>query len=184
VSAGQRLGRRGRVDAIQADAVLRPRGVEDRERVAVRHANDLAGDHLGAGRDRVGEQECGEGKVLHRWRRANKIRARACCTLTRPSERETMRTLLAALFVAVLSSIASTQAAEREALVIAQAKDAPIDINRAKADELMTLKGIGEVRAAAIIKGRPYARKDELVQKKILPDSVYNEIKDKIIAKQ
>ena len=65
-----------------------------------------------------------------------------------------------------------------------QAKDALIDINRAKADELMTLKGIGEARAAAIIKGRPYARKDELVQKKILPESVYNEIKDRIIAKQ
>jgi DNA uptake protein ComE-like DNA-binding protein len=59
-----------------------------------------------------------------------------------------------------------------------------IDINRARADELMTLKGIGEARAAAVIKGRPYARKYELVQKKILPESVYNEIKDKIIAKQ
>jgi len=31
---------------------------------------------------------------------------------------------------------------------------------------------------ATIIRGRPYARKDELVQKKILPESVYNEIKD------
>jgi hypothetical protein len=59
-----------------------------------------------------------------------------------------------------------------------------IDINQAKADELMTLKGIGEARAAAIIKGRPYARKDELMQKKIIPESVYNDIKDKIIAKQ
>jgi DNA uptake protein ComE-like DNA-binding protein len=34
----------------------------------------------------------------------------------------------------------------------------------AKSDELMTLKGVGEARAAAIIKGSPYARKDELVQ--------------------
>jgi len=48
----------------------------------------------------------------------------------------------------------------------------------------MTLKGIGEARAEAIIKGRPYARKDELVKKKILPESVYNEIKDQIVAKQ
>ena len=48
----------------------------------------------------------------------------------------------------------------------------------------MTLKGIGEARAAAVIKGRPYERKDELVQEKILPESVYNEIKGKIIAKQ
>jgi DNA uptake protein ComE-like DNA-binding protein len=48
----------------------------------------------------------------------------------------------------------------------------------------MTLKGIGEARATAIIKGRPYARKDELVQKKIIPESVYNDIKDQIVAKQ
>jgi DNA uptake protein ComE-like DNA-binding protein len=46
------------------------------------------------------------------------------------------------------------------------------------------LKGIGMARAAASIKSRPYARKDELVQKKILPEFVYNQIKDKIIAKQ
>jgi DNA uptake protein ComE-like DNA-binding protein len=71
-----------------------------------------------------------------------------------------------------------------EPLLLAQAKSAPIDINRAKAEELMTLKGIGDARAAAIIKGRPYARKDELVQKKIIPESVYNDIKDQIIAKQ
>jgi DNA uptake protein ComE-like DNA-binding protein len=95
-----------------------------------------------------------------------------------------MRALLAALYVAVLSLVVPTQAAERDAVLLAQSKDALIDINRAKADELMTLKGIGDARAAAIIKGRPYARKDELVQKKILPESVYNEIKDKIIAKQ
>jgi hypothetical protein len=51
-------------------------------------------------------------------------------------------------------------------------------------DGLMTLKGIGEARAAAIIKGSPHARKDELVQQKILPESVYNEFKDMIGAKQ
>lgn len=75
--------------------------------------------------------------------------------------------------------VAPLLAAEREPVLVAQAKAAQIDINRAKADELMTLKGIGEARAAAITKGRPYARKDELVQKKILPESVYNEIKDR-----
>lgn len=102
----------------------------------------------------------------------------------RQSERGTMRALLVALFVGVLSSLTSSLAAERETVRVAQAKAEQIDINRAKAEELMTLKGIGEGRAAAIIKGRPYTRKDELVQKKILPESVYNEIKDKIIAKQ
>ena len=65
-----------------------------------------------------------------------------------------------------------------------QPKTDRIDINRASADELMTLKGIGEARSKAIIKNRPYARKDELVQKKIIPQSVYDEISDQIIAKQ
>lgn len=95
-----------------------------------------------------------------------------------------MKTLLAAFIAGVLSLATPTFAAQGDSVLVAQAKTELIDINRAKADELMTLKGIGEARAAAIIKGRPYARKDELVQKKIIPESVYNEIKDNIIAKQ
>lgn len=59
-----------------------------------------------------------------------------------------------------------------------------IDINSATAEELSRLKGIGEARSAAIVKGRPYRGKDELVRKKILPESVYTGIKDQIIAKQ
>ena len=42
----------------------------------------------------------------------------------------------------------------------------------------------GDVRAKAIVKGRPYKGKDELVQKKIIPENVYNDIKEQIIAKQ
>lgn len=61
---------------------------------------------------------------------------------------------------------------------------APMDINTASAKELATLPKIGDVRAAAIIKGRPYKAKDELVDKKILTDDVYAAVKDMIIAKQ
>jgi len=60
----------------------------------------------------------------------------------------------------------------------------PMDLNSASEAELASLKGIGPVRAKAIVKGRPYKGKDELVQKKIVPQNVYNDIKDKIIAKQ
>ena len=95
-----------------------------------------------------------------------------------------MKALVAAFFAAVLSSVAPAFAAQGDPVLVAQAKTELIDINHAKAEELMKLKGIGEARAAAIIKGRPYARKDELAQKKIVPESVYNDIKDKIIAKQ
>ena len=95
-----------------------------------------------------------------------------------------MKAILAAVLAGILFATSPAFAASGEPLWVAQAKTELIDINRAKADELMTLKGIGEARAAAIIKGRPYARKDELVQKKIIPESVYTEIKDRIIAKQ
>ncbi len=69
-----------------------------------------------------------------------------------------------------------------------QTKMAPkqelIDINTATEAQLDSLKGVGKARAEAIIKGRPYKAKDELVSKKIIPENVYNDIKDKIIAKQ
>jgi DNA uptake protein ComE-like DNA-binding protein len=64
------------------------------------------------------------------------------------------------------------------------AKSDPMDINSASEAELATLKGIGDVRAKAIVKGRPYKGKDDLVKKKILSKGVYDGIKDQIIAKQ
>jgi DNA uptake protein ComE-like DNA-binding protein len=66
----------------------------------------------------------------------------------------------------------------------ALAEAALLDINSASKDDLDKLPGIGPARADAIIKGRPYKGKDELVQKKILTQAVYDGIKDKIIAKQ
>jgi competence protein ComEA len=95
-----------------------------------------------------------------------------------------MKALLAALVAGVLTLAAPSFAAQAGPAPVAQEKTELIDINRAKAEELMTLKGIGEARAMAVIKGRPYARKDDLVRRKIMPQSVYDGIKDRIVAKQ
>jgi DNA uptake protein ComE-like DNA-binding protein len=58
-----------------------------------------------------------------------------------------------------------------------------IDINSTSRDDLMTLDGIGEVRADAIIRARPFRAKTELVERRLIPEALYDKIADKVVAR-
>ena len=93
--------------------------------------------------------------------------------------------VLASAGIAFLPAAYAADAPKKADAPKAEAKKAELmDINSASEKDLMTLKGIGDARAKAIIKGRPYKGKNELLDKKIVPEAVYNDIKDLIIAKQ
>lgn len=86
--------------------------------------------------------------------------------------------------LAGLPSVASAQASKTPTPTPAPAAKAePMDINTATKEQLMTLEGIGEARSVAIIKHRPYKAKNELVDKSVISEAVYDKIKDHIIAK-
>jgi competence protein ComEA len=59
-----------------------------------------------------------------------------------------------------------------------------VDINSTSEEDLDKLPGIGKVRATAIIKGRPYNGKDDLLNRHILQPNVYDGIKGQIVAKK
>jgi DNA uptake protein ComE-like DNA-binding protein len=55
---------------------------------------------------------------------------------------------------------------------------APLDLNTASLDQLKALPGVGEQYAKKIVDGRPFKNVDELMSKKIVPQPVYDQIKN------
>ncbi len=72
---------------------------------------------------------------------------------------------------------------EQKRVAANEHRAAVLDINRATEQELRDLPGVGAARARAIVNGRPYRSKDELVAKRILPENIYNGVKDHIVAR-
>jgi hypothetical protein len=62
------------------------------------------------------------------------------------------------------------------------AHSALIDVNRATAQELMTVSGLTEVWAKRIVRYRPYRTKRDLLDHGIVPPAVYERIEGSIIA--
>lgn len=89
-------------------------------------------------------------------------------------------TVLIAFALALCASHASAQTRPPPAPVTASGQ---LELNSASRDALMTLDGIGEVRADAIIRARPFKAKTELVERRLIPESLYEKISDKVFAR-
>lgn len=85
--------------------------------------------------------------------------------------------------IAILLSAGAAHAQGARPAAPAAPASGQIDINSASRDDLMSLDGIGEVRADAIIRARPFKAKTDLVERRLIPEALYEKIADKVMAR-
>ena len=91
--------------------------------------------------------------------------------------------VLGAMTVFATSPAAAQGARPAQPAPASPPASAGIDLNSASRDELMGLDGIGEVRADAIIRARPFKAKTELVERRLIPEALYDKINARVIVR-
>lgn len=83
----------------------------------------------------------------------------------------------------------ATETMRRDAKAVAdgvkegmQRDNKAVNINKASREDLLTLPGITEHEADRIIAERPYDNADDLVRRRVIPESEYDKIRDRVIA--
>lgn len=77
------------------------------------------------------------------------------------------------VYVPIVGDVAFSESIDKQ-------ESGKVNINTASRDELMELRGIGEVYSENIIEGRPYKSIEELVEKGVIPKATFDKIKDQI----
>ena len=82
----------------------------------------------------------------------------------------------------------STYPSNTHKMTPAEKKDTPaengqsVDLNSASKKDLAALPGVGPNYAQNIIDGRPYSSKEDLLKKKVIPQTTYDKIQNQITA--
>ncbi len=94
------------------------------------------------------------------------------------------RRLLAVAVLAIEACVACAQSgpATRPSSPRTQTSGDLLDINTATPQQLKSLPGFGDAYVRRVIDGRPYAAKNQLVTRGVLPQAAYDKVSSRIIA--